>query len=64
MSIRIDKSQLNQAELSEYEKQSVPFSITLPIAQVPAQNPNQPSQPTGEEPRQTPTSEEADESSP
>jgi hypothetical protein len=52
MSIRIDKSRLTQAELSDYEKQSVPFSITLPIAQEPAQNPNQPAQPTSEAPVQ------------
>ena len=52
MSIRIDKSRLTQAELSDYEKQSVPFSITLPIAQVPAQNPNPPAQPAGESPAQ------------
>ena len=52
MSIRIDKNRLTQAELSDYEKQSVPFSITLPIAQVPAENPNLPVQPTGEAPAQ------------
>ena len=37
MSIRINKVQPTQNDLSDYEKKSVPVSITLPIAQVPAQ---------------------------
>jgi hypothetical protein len=51
MSIRIKKSQL-PGNLPDYEKLGVPISITLPIAQVPAQNPNQPAQPAGESPGQ------------
>jgi hypothetical protein len=42
MSIRINKVQPTQGDLSAYEKKSVPVSITLPIAQVPAQDPSQP----------------------
>ena len=52
MSIRINKVQPVQGELSDYEKKSVPVSITLPIAQEPAQNPNQPAQPSIEPPAQ------------
>ena len=52
MSIRINKVQPTQNVLSDYEKKSVPVSITLPIAQVPAQNPNQPAQPASESPAQ------------
>ena len=42
---------------------SVPVSETLPIAQEPAEDPNQPSQPTNEAPIQPPLSEETDEPS-
>jgi hypothetical protein len=56
MSIRLDKNRLTQVntqgqgDQTAYEKLSVPFSITLPLAQEPAQNPNQPAQPTSEAP--------------
>ena len=69
MSVRINKSQptegtpQGQGDQPGYEKLSVPVSITLPIAQVPAENPNQPAQPTNEAPSQPPRSEPAEPSS-
>jgi hypothetical protein len=52
MSIRINKVQPTQNDLSDYEKKSVPVSITLPIAQVPAQDPSLPAEPASESPPQ------------
>ena len=63
MSIRINKVQPAQGDLSAYEKRSVPVSITLLIAQVPAQNPNQPVQPANDAPAQPSVSKPAEPSS-
>ena len=63
MSIRINKVQPTQGDLSAYEKQSVPVSITLRIAQVMAENPNQPAQPTSDAPAQPSDSKPAEPSS-
>ena len=44
MSIRINKKLLTPEDQTDYEKQAIPISITLRIAQVPAKDPNQPAQ--------------------